>query len=267
VVGSGDQAQSATPNARATGPSQWEGIPGWLPVAAVAIVVALVLVYMFGIPMLADALAHRLPAGLTTHLGDQALAALDQQVFAPSAIPRDRQHAIDAAFGRLRMPPGTIGTYGLEFRKSDPIGANAMALPSGTIVVTDDLITLAHEDSEILGVLAHEAGHVEHRHGLRGMLQNSLLSLALAWIVGDMSSIAAAAPAALLEANYSRDLEREADAFAIRVLDANDIPRAHLVDMLRRLETSAKASGIAGGLKYLSTHPATAERIQWIEKR
>jgi Zn-dependent protease with chaperone function len=237
-----------------------------LPVAAIVIVVALVSGYTFGIPMLADAIARRLPAELTTSLGDQALAALDRQVFAPSAIPRERQQTIDAAFRSLAMPTGSTGVYKLEFRKSEAAGANAVALPSGTIVVTDDLVTLARDDREILGVLAHEAGHVERRHGLRGILQNSLLGLVLAWIAGDVSSVAAAAPAALLEANYSRDLEREADAFATQVLDGNDIPRAHLADMLRRLETSAKTSGMPGALKYLSTHPATAERLQALEE-
>jgi Zn-dependent protease with chaperone function len=251
----------------APGPSQWQGIPGWLPVAVIVLVVTLVSGYLFGIPTLADAVARRLPDGLTSRLGDEALAALDRQVFTTSAIPLERQRAIDLAFRRLRMPAGTTATFRLEFRKSGSIGANAMALPSGTIVITDDLVTLAQDEGEILGVLAHEAGHIERRHGLRGVVQNSLLGLLLAWIVGDVSSIAAAAPTALLEANYSRDLEHEADLFAVRVLDDNDIPRAHFAAMLRRLEATANASGMPGALKYLSTHPATADRLQWIEGR
>ena len=65
-----------------------------------------------------------------------------------------------AAFKKLAFPEATRQPYTLVFRKSDAIGANAMALPSGTIVVTDGLVTLAEDDREILGVLAHEAGHV-----------------------------------------------------------------------------------------------------------
>jgi predicted Zn-dependent protease len=88
-----------------------------------------------------------------------------------------------------------------------------------------------------------------------------------AWVVGDVSSIAAAAPAALLEASYSRDLEREADAFAIDVLALNDVQLRYLAAMLRRLESASSASGMSSALRYLSTHPATDERIAQLEGR
>jgi len=250
---------------QATGHSQWEGTPRWLIVAPLVLLAILIAGYVYGIPMLAEAVAQRIPTVVTDTLGNETLAALDRQVFEPSAIPRARQQEIDAAFRRLRMPAGSAGSYRLEFRKSDAVGANAMALPSGTIVVTDGLVALARDDREILGVLAHEAGHVDRRHGLRGILQNSLMGLVVAWVVGDVSSIAAAAPAALIEASYSRELEREADAFAIEVLTANDIARRHLADILRRLESASGASGMGSALKYLSTHPATAERVAQLE--
>ncbi len=233
-----------------------------MPLAFLALLVA---AYIYGIPMLARAVAARLPAAVTDTLSSQTLAALDRDVFEPSAIPRERQQAIDEAFRRLKMPAGATASYRLEFRKSDAVGANAMALPSGTIVVTDGLVTLARDDREILGVLAHEAGHVDHLHGLRGILQNSLMGLLVAWVVGDISSIVAAAPTVLLEANYSRDLEREADAFAIAVLTANGIPRRHLADILRRMESASGESGMTSALRYLSTHPATSERITQLE--
>ena len=207
-----------------------------------------------------------MPAAITDRLGAEVLAALDRQVFAPSDIPRPRQQALEAAFRRLAFPNATRQPYVVVFRKSDAIGANAMALPSGTIVVTDGLVRLATDDREILGVLAHEAGHVDHRHGLRSVLQNSFVGLVLAWLAGDISSLAAAAPAALLEANYSRELEREADGYAIGVLQASGIPLQHLANMLRRLES---ASGGTSGLtpRYLSTHPATAERLARLDGR
>lgn len=48
------------------------------------------------------------------------------------------------------------------------IGANAFALPDGTLVVTDELVELAGDnDDEVLAVLAHELGHIHERHGLR----------------------------------------------------------------------------------------------------
>jgi predicted Zn-dependent protease len=86
--------------------------------------------------------------------------------------------------------------------------------------------------------------------------------LIVTWFVGDVSALAAAAPTALLQARYSRDLEREADDHAIRVLRRNRISTSHLAAILERL---AQAHGDDGGrgsaLDYVSSHPATSERL------
>ena len=50
--------------------------------------------------------------------------------------------------------------YQLEFRHGGYIDANAFALPSGIIVMTDELVELAKSDDELISVLAHEIGHV-----------------------------------------------------------------------------------------------------------
>ena len=151
--------------------------------------------------------------------------------------------------------------YEIQFRKSPSIGANALALPGGTIVITDDLVKLAQDDREILGVLAHESGHVVRRHGERQILQGSAIVLLVTWFVGDANALAAAAPTALLQAKYSRDLEREADAHAIGVLRRNGIPTRYLASILERFARTEPSGGNASMLDYLSTHPATAERL------
>ena len=247
--------------------TQWgDRLPRWLLILPLLGLALLVAGYLYGIPMVASAIADRLPGSVRETLSRETMRSLDQGVFRASTLPRERQQALEAAFGQLKLPAGSKGSYRLEFRMSDAIGANAMALPSGTIVVTDGLVTLARDDREILGVLAHEAGHVEGNHGLRGIVQNSLVGLVLAWIAGDVSAVAPAAAAALVEANYSRDLEREADGFAIDVLAANGIPRRHFADILRRMEfAGGGASNTMSALQYLSTHPATSERIAQLE--
>jgi predicted Zn-dependent protease len=237
-------------------------------IAAFVVCVAMVIAaYFYGIPMFARFVADRFPASIVARVDTETLAALDRQVFAPSALPRERQDTIANAFRALKKPRGERAPYNLVFRKSDAIGANAMALLGGTIVVTDGLVALARDDREILGVLAHEAGHVDGRHGLRGLVQDSLVSMLLALVIGDVSALAAAASSSVLEASYSRDLEREADAYAIEMLNANGIPLKFLADMLRRLESAAGTSGMPSALRYLSTHPATDERIRQLEGR
>ena len=245
-------------------PSQWDGPPTSL-IVSVAVIGGLflavcILTYVYGIPMLAQAVANRIPHSAMEGLSAETLASLDRSVFTSTAIAADRRAVLETAFAKLTLPPGAQ-KYRLVFRKSDEIGANAMALPSGTLIVTDGLVALAKDDREILGVLAHEAGHVDRRHGLRGILQNSLIGLLIAMVVGDLSSLAAAAPAALLEASYSRELEREADAYAVQILHQNGISVSHFSNMLRRLDESSGNSRVPGALSYLSSHPATSERL------
>lgn len=255
----------ATQGIHSSAISQWEGSPSWIFMGGAVFVVILIVGYLYGIPVMAKVVADRMPVAATNRLSTEVLAILDGQIFTPSALPLERQQDLDAAFRRLKMPRGESASYQLAFRKSDVVGANALALPSGTIVVTDDLVALAEDDRELIGVLAHEAGHVDHRHGLRNMLQNSMVGLLVAWFIGDISSIAAAAPTALLEASYSRGLEREADGYAVEVLKTNGIPVKHLAAILRRLEEASGASGMPSALRYLSTHPATSERLAQLE--
>jgi Zn-dependent protease with chaperone function len=157
---------------------------------------------------------------------------------------------------------GGSGAYQLKFASSNVLGPNAAALPSGVIILTDDLVRLARDDREIVGVLAHEAGHVEGRHGLRLLIRAFAFDTMVGLLFGDYSAVAAGASSALVQARYSRDFERDADAFAAAALRARGISPAVLADILGRLEQDAL--GRRKGprpplLDYLGTHPATAE--------
>jgi Zn-dependent protease with chaperone function len=243
----------------------WERSRRAAIVAVLVIAVGAFLAYRFGVPMLADSVARNLPSAAVNVISDNAVSMLDSLVFAPSEVPVHRQNEIRFAFGRLRLPgPAGPRTEQIEFRRSDALGPNALALPSGRIIMTDALVAMAKDDRELLAVLAHEAGHVQARHGLRQLLQSSIVALLLTWYIGDVSTVAAAAPTALMEAKYSRDFEREADAYAAQTLELNAIPLSYLADVLERME---QAHGSGGSRNYLSSHPATAERLAQLRGR
>ncbi len=224
----------------------------------------------FGIPSLARRVAFAVPPVTEASLGKETLAMLDKLVMKPSELPAARQREVAALFGRMRpdLPGGR--EYRLEFRASDRIGANAFALPSGIIVVTDGLIKLAKSDDEIAGVLAHEAGHVRYRHALRHVLQNSGTGLLVAAVTGDIlsiTSLSATLPTALIDAKYSRDFEREADDAAVAYLKRRQIPPKVYAVMLERLQAEhdkkdggkGKGEGIGD---FFSSHPETEERVR-----
>ena len=52
---------------------------------------------------------------------------------------------------------------------------NALAFPSGDIVLTDKFVQLSKNQDEIDSVLLHEMGHVVHRHGLEMLIEKELL--------------------------------------------------------------------------------------------
>lgn len=269
MLGEGDPSQSPRN-------TQWEGVPRALMAVLVVMLLASVALYHFGVPMVATFVANRVPVSATADLTREVIESLDGGTFTPTALPAARQQDLTRLFQHTVAPASSI-PFTLLFRSSPALGANAVALPSGTIIVTDELVALARDDRELIGVLAHEAGHVERRHSVRLILQNSAVALVMVWAVGDFSSILAVAPATLLQAKYSRDFEREADAFAADLLVARGIRPAMLADLLERLEahqqgddTSSKGSGNARSpslLEYASSHPATAERLEYLRKR
>jgi predicted Zn-dependent protease len=215
----------------------------------------------YGVPEIARRAAFAMPVDADRALARSTLKILDRRLLQPTALEAVRQDALKSRFSALTADLDPRYRFRLELRRSAAIGANAFALPDGTIVVTDALVQIAQNDDEVLAVLAHEIGHVVHRHALRSVMQNSAVALLVAFALGDVvsaSSLAAALPTMLVGAKFSRDFEREADLYALRVLRARHIPTYHATAILERLE--ARAGRTPDALDYLSSHPGIEER-------
>jgi Zn-dependent protease with chaperone function len=233
-------------------------------IASLIVTVLLLFVFIhFGIPILAKKAAFNLPDAVAAEMGGESLDILDRTMFSPTKLDHERQVKLQGLFdtitGRIPRAPDMQ----IEFRKGGKIGANACALPSGIIVLTDEFVDLAENDDEIVAVMAHEIGHVVYRHTLRSMLQNSVVILIMASLTGDLASIttlSAAMPAWLLEANYSRRFEREADEYGLQYMLDNDISPHHFADILLKLEQSSGRG--QSSANFLSTHPSTEDRVE-----
>jgi Zn-dependent protease with chaperone function len=232
----------------------------WALVSVVLTVAAVWAFVVFGLPRLAERAVGLVPPELERRLGEHGLAWLDQ-LLDPSTLDVPRRAAVEAAFARVAATNPELAALRLELR-GGPIGANAFALPGGIVVMTDELVELAEHDDELSAVFAHELGHVARRHALRRLLESSAVALITLAVTSDAStatSLGTSLPAVLLEAGYSRGMEREADDFALQWLSREGIPRERFAAILERLES---ASGAAGIPEFLSTHPATRERVE-----
>ncbi len=255
-----------------------------MSLAALCLLLALLIAgYQWGLPWSADRLARHLPPTIENKIGDAQLSVVEQKIMQPSKLDPVDQVRLQKLFGALRRPDNDQTRYRLEFRHSE-IGPNAFALPNGVIIMTDQLVMLARDDQAVLGVLAHELGHLRRRHALRRMLQGVGVGVVVNLFVGDVSTVLTALPTLLLDQKYSRDFEREADQYAIAMMRLNALPLAPMADLFVKMGGSAARADAAAdrtgeppespdasGKKaptqrsvtsgFFSSHPSDAERI------
>jgi Zn-dependent protease with chaperone function len=238
--------------------SRWR----YAALAVLATLIASVLFVRDGIPALAVRAVRLIPPRVDTLIGADSLEVLDRGVFQPSKLSPARQQQLRGVFAEVAHGASPDSSrYRLELRAGGQLRANAFALPSGIVVLTDELEALAHNDDELRGVFAHEVGHLVHRHAIRMLVQNSATALLAAGVFGDASgitSLAATAPTVLVNAGYSRDFEREADAFAFHWMTEQRIDPGHFADLLERLSRE-HGSDEPG---FLASHPHIRERVQ-----
>lgn len=242
---------------------RWESRPAYAAASILLVVAALWLLVTQVVPVAVEGIAERIPIETETALGRETLSGMEQTLLKPTQIPAARREALSAKFDGMVRAAGEATPYRLEFRSSPVIGANAFALPSGIIVMTDEMVKASVDDAEVLGVLAHELGHVRHRHTMRRLLESSVIVLIIAAVTGDVASatsLAAAAPTVLLQMKYSRDNEREADRYAIEMMRKAGYDPRGLAALLQRIEAEVPRRLRAVVPDFLSSHPPTEER-------
>ena len=157
--------------------------------ALAALVICLGVVFSvieYGIPLLAKQVAFALPPGVESTLGQEGLQTLDRAIFRPSTLSPSTQSKLQGLFQMLLNGGAERPDTRLEFRSSPQLGANAFALPSGIVVITDDLVRLAQDDEELIAVihcrqLVHFALGVDPK--LLGRLDQTFFGFCLAEVV------------------------------------------------------------------------------------
>lgn len=231
-----------------------EGSLGWVLLSLAVACLMIFATLRFGIPYASHHIAQRLPADTLMQVGDTAEEYV-MKMTKPSTLPQARQHEIIALYAKLNGNPKAK----VIVRGGGDIGANALAIPNNTIVITDELINMSGDNHEILAVLAHEQGHLVHRHSLEQAISGLGIGVLIVVITGDTSDILLSLPTLLANAHYSQKAEMEADLFAIHELKRLGISPNYLASFFEKM---AKEHGEGQGhWTMLSTHPDTNERI------
>jgi len=148
---------------------------------------------------------------------------------------------------------------------------NAFALPTGQLYVTRGLVALASDTSELSSVLSHEMAHVIAKHA--SIREDQARQAAVVTrVVTDMSNdpdltALALAKTKLTMASFSRAQEFEADGIGVSIAARAHFDPYGAARFLAAMERNAamkagKTSLDPRAQDFLSSHPATPERVQ-----
>jgi Zn-dependent protease with chaperone function len=231
--------------------------------------------YRWGLPWAVDVAVDALPHTVERSIGGHVMARLEGDWLQPSRLGPEVQQAWRERWAgmieRARAAGAATVPDHVQIHIRDGgkrLGPNAFALPGGDIVITDALLNLlADEPDAVATVLAHELGHVHHRHGLRLMLKASAVGIVASVVVGDFSALLAAAPALLASNGYSRDSEREADVYARALARAGGADTSRMGVFFERLaQAHASVDDNLVAIAF-SSHPPDAERVKFFSER
>lgn len=240
-----------------------------LAVTATVALAAVIGAYLYGVPQLASRIVGLVPAAWETSLGETVARQMEASLGDSGGMqvcdgnPNSLANRAIARFGAAALA-GSGSPFDLDIKVVKSDIPNAFALPGGQVFFFSALLEQAETQDEFAGVLAHEVGHVAHRHGMEQLISTAGTGALIGFILGDMTgiSVAAGLGATIIDARFSRDAERQADAFAAHVAERMDFNPAGLADLINRVGADDE---FARALALLSTHPLTEDRKAALE--
>lgn len=228
-----------------------------------------------GIPGVARIIAYQVPDAVASGMTREVMEVLDRSALGESQLSADKRAELDAHFAPLLAAYPDLRLKVL-YRDGGPIGANAMALPDGTMIFTDQLVEMAEHPDELASILFHEIGHVHYRHGIQNVARSSIMAIAWAMLLGDGTAAAELllyAPVVFSELSFSRKFEYQADDFARQAMMEHGRDPKHFGRIMLRLTFGGRCDTLRACqqlgepdenrmAQYLSTHPPTLDRVE-----
>lgn len=149
---------------------------------------------------------------------------------------------------------------------------NAFAVPGGYIYLTRGILAQLNSEAELIGVLAHEMGHITARHTVATQSKQQLAQIAL---IGGMIASDKFAQYAqyamqgleLLFLSFSRDDERQADALGVEYSSKLGYDAHKMAEFFKVLKKMSLAESEGGIPTFLSTHPDPGDRYNDVNRQ
>ncbi len=226
---------------------------------------AVIAAYILGVPLLASRLVQLVPPGWEEGIGQTVTSQIEASLGGENGLPlcdSDPQSTANRAIARFAEAAlsNTNSPFTPEVRVVRSDIPNAFAVPGGRVYFFSALLNAARTQDEFAGVLAHELGHVVHRHGMEQLVSTAGTGLLVGFILGDMTgiSVAAGLGATIIDARFSREAEHEADRFSARVAQDFDFQPWALANLIARV---AQVTSADRALALFNTHPLTDDRL------
>lgn len=238
---------------------QWK-----ITAVATSVLAGFVALYIFGVPLIAGQLVQFFPPEWERRLGETAAIQVEASIAEDYGFEVCDTNPYSVANTAIRrFVDLTLTDVDTPFDVNITVARstlpNAFALPGGQSYFLSALLDEAENFDEFAGVMAHEIGHVVHRHGTEQLISSAGTGLLIGFLLGDMTglSVAGGLGATLIDSRNSRDAERQADQFAADTAKKLGFNAGALADLLNRV---AGDDAFTAALALLSSHPLTEER-------
>ena len=228
-----------------------------LVVGGLSLLALAVVLFVWGVPALAEKAASHFPKDYERALGEQLHAQMIDNYTVDSAKTLTLQKYLRELDVRSDFP---INVTVVENEM-----VNAFAVPGGFIVVHDAILDKMERHEELAGLLGHEIGHVQMRHSTKAITRSLSYYMLLSLLFGDVSGISAVImdnASTLQNMEYSRNAEADADKAGLELLVENNLNPKGMVWLMERLDSDEPEF-----LKFISTHPRTSDRIDELNEQ
>lgn len=196
------------------------------------------------------------------------------------ALIRDAEieQTLDLYLAPILKAAGLSPTAVRIYIVNDP-NINAFVAGGQNVFIHTGLIRKAESPLEVIGVMAHEMGHVAGAHLVRrdNDLKNLSTAAIASYVLGAVAAIggnAAAGGAVMLGGtqlaqrtmlSYTRSQEQAADQAGVTFLNAAELSPSGLLQMMQTIDRERSFLGRDAN-PYLQTHPLPQQRIAFLER-
>lgn len=208
---------------------------------------------LWGVPHFAGPISKIIPHSWDNALGQYVITQMAGNY--KNCIDKEGVAALDKIVNKLTQNQSLEHPVSVKVIDMDDV--NAFTVPGFHIVIMKGLIDSAKSPDEVTGVLAHEMAHAIEHHPTAGLIAQLGVEIIIHSAFGSFPDIGIN----ILNFTYSRKNEFEADAIGVKLLNEANISGLGLVEFFDTIKDMQGDEEALEFTVYLSTHPATSERI------